>query len=90
MKGDFLNGEVDFEQGILTSNLLPTQTAAHIQANTETTVDERSEATKRLLDSNNSSRPDGNMLAMAAGQNPEDHNMQMDRQFIRDSFATVP
>ena len=79
LKGVFLGGEVDSEEGILTSMLLPTQTAAHIQANNETTVDKRSEATKRLLDSNNSSCPDGNILAMAAGQNMEDHNIQMIR-----------
>ena len=53
----YLGGDVDFETGTVTSLAIPTLTQAFQDALQESTLEERAEALKRLLNSNNAHRP---------------------------------
>ena len=90
MKGVFVGGAVDCEEGILTFIVFPTLTKAYIAVINETTMEEQTDLIKRMSDSNNYFRPAGDILAMATGQSMEDHDMQIIRQLITGAFSTTP
>ena len=77
-----MGGELDVEEGILKSVVLPDPTAAHEKANEHVLLDERTDATKRILDTNNSSRPPGPVLAITSVRDMQNHDAQMCRQLL--------
>ena len=63
-KGHYITGTVDFETGKLTSLSLPEPVVVHVLANTEQSIEERVNANKLILDSENTCRTKGQVMAM--------------------------
>jgi hypothetical protein len=71
----YIGGNVDFTGGTVANLVLPKPTAALLKSNKESTVDERAEALKRMLDTNNGARPEKLLSAMASHRNLENHDL---------------
>ena len=87
--GFYLGGDVDFETGTVKSVVIPTLTQAFQDALKESTLEERAEALKRLLDSNNAYRPQ-EMLALANDRDMENHDMLLVKSIVTGRFSPVP
>ena len=85
----YIAGDVDFEAGTLTSLTLPTPTKAFSDALGESTLEERAESLKRLLDSNNAFRPQ-EMLAIANDRDMDHHDILLVKSIVTGRFSPAP
>ena len=86
-RGMYAGGDFDIETGKLTSIVLPQPTEAHKQANLLTTLEERTDAVKRMFDTCNRLRPKGAVIAIAASRDMNNHDPQMCRQILGGQFS---
>ena len=90
LKSVFMGGVVDLETGRITSLVIPVPKKACILENQGTTLEERVDDIKRILDTNNRTCPGGEVLASLSVRDMENHNTQMIRQLVLDFFPTIP
>lgn len=90
MLGLFVKGTFSFKRSTLSAIEMPTPTAAYEDANSKTSLDERTEAIKRLADTSNQLRPRGPVVALAANRSMPQHDSQLCRQLALANWSAKP
>ena len=62
---------------------------AHLLANKGATLEEHTDDIKCILNTNNASRPVGEVLASEAARDVENHDLQVIHQVLLGNFSTV-
>jgi hypothetical protein len=87
----FVGGTISLDTPSLTSIVLPVPTTAHKEANLKTTIDERTDALKRILDTANTQRVDGALLfALESHRSMALHDYLLCRQILLGNWSMVP
>jgi len=86
----FIAGDINILEGTIKELILPTPTTAYTAANKLGSVEERSEAIKRIWDTQNKSRPTANVPALASDRNMECHDPHMCTQFLKGNWSMKP
>ena len=83
-------GDVNFETGEITELILPTPSKAYEDANKLQSLEERGDALKRILDTNNASRPKGAIIAISSDSNMKCHDIHMCNQVLKGACNKKP
>jgi hypothetical protein len=83
-------GVISFDKASLSSVILPTPTKAHENVNGKTSLDERLDAFKRILDTSNVQRVEGRLYALESCRSMSLHNHQLCRQFLLGNWSPTP
>ena len=87
----FVGGTISLDTPSLTSIVLPEPTTAHKEANLKTTIDERTDALKRILDTANTQRVDRALLfALESHRSMALHDYLLCRQILLGNWSMVP
>lgn len=90
LQGLFVAGVISFDKASLSSVILPTPTKAHENVNGKTSLDERLDAFKRILDTSNAQRVDGRLYALESCRSMSHHDHQLCRQFLLGNWSPTP
>ena len=77
LKAAEIGGVINLETGKIKSVVILVFTAAHLMTNQGATLEERTDNTKHILDTNNASHPVDAVLVMAAAHDMENQDPQM-------------
>jgi hypothetical protein len=87
----FVGGTISLDTPSLTSIVLPEPTTAHKEANLKTTIDECTDALKRILDMANTQRVDRALLfALESHRSMALHDYLLCRQILLGNWSMVP
>ena len=86
----FMAGVMSLQDATLTSLVLPTPTNAYADANTMSTLEERTDSLKRIADTANDSRPPGEIVSIVAARCMPHHDIQLCRQILLGNWNQAP